>query len=396
MSLFVRSEKRALSYQQVWGSGGEWVSSSHGVTVDQALGVAAVFSCVDLIAGRISAMPLQAFRDVDGVKQKDTRQVPLLTAPSAVLAPDEWVYAGVASGLLWGNAYGFVARLGSDGWPTQVEWQHPSTVQAQIKDGRPDYQVNGVPVPPERMMHARFGLIRPGDINGSSPIGRLPVPIRTAVEAARYEMGWFTEGAHPSSVLATDQPVTKEQAQTIKDRFMEAIRGRREPVVLGAGVKYEAVQVGPVASGSAAIKQAIATEVANAFHVPPEMVGGSSGSTMTYTNLEAALLSLDVSALMPVYTRLERAISSQMPRPVYARFNHDSVTRTTLLDRYRAHDVALRDGWKSRNEVRRLEDMPSIPDGDEYLWPPYATSLTDPAAPTDPGGSGEGIPQSQG
>jgi hypothetical protein len=85
-----------------------------------------------------------------------------------------------------------------------------------------------------------------------------------------------------------------------------------------------------------------------------------------------------------------------MPRPVYARFNNDAVTRTTLLDRYRAHDLALRDGWKSRDEVRRLEDMPSIPDGDEYLWPPYATSLTAPAAQTDPGGPGEGIPQSQG
>jgi hypothetical protein len=39
----------------------------------------------------------------------------------------------------------------------------------------------------------------------------------------------------------------------------------------------------------------------------------------------------------------------------------------------RAHDMALRDGWRSRDEIRDLEDLPAIPDGSggEFLWPPY-------------------------
>ena len=390
MSLFTRPERRAVSYQDVWGSGGPWPpTGGTAVTVEQAIGVAAVFSCVDLLAGSIAAMPLHAFRDQDGVKERVSPGPRLVNDPSQVLAPDEWVYAAVASLLLAGNAYGFVMAE-SGGWPSQVEWQNPASVSVDEERGRVKYTVAGVPVPAERMVHVRHGLIRPGHLLGYSPIQKLPVPIKTAVEAARYEMGWFTDGAHPSAVLATDQPVNQDQARTIKDRFMEALRGRREPVVLGAGVRYQSVQAGPAESASTTVKQAIATEVANAFHVPPELVGGSAGGSMTYQNVEAWQRNLEVRALLPVYTRLERALSRHMPRPVYCRFNADAVIRVATVDRFRAHGDALRSGWKSRNEIRRLEDLPPIEGGDEYLWPPYrAFPLPEESgAPTADGGVG--------
>jgi phage portal protein BeeE len=55
------------------------------------------------------------------------------------------------------------------------------------------------------------------------------------------------------------------------------------------------------------------------------------------------------------------------------RANIDALVRVDLATRYRAHDSALRAGWKSRNEVRDLEDMSPIDGGDEFLWPPYRT-----------------------
>jgi phage portal protein BeeE len=52
--------------------------------------------------------------------------------------------------------------------------------------------------------------------------------------------------------------------------------------------------------------------------------------------------------------------------------NVDALIRVDTRTRYATHDSAIRAGWKNRNEVRELEDMPPIAeDGDEYLWPPY-------------------------
>lgn len=365
----MRSEQRAItSYQEVWGSGGEWTSGRGPTTrfsVEQAIAVGCVFASVDLIAGSIASMPLQAFRDKDGIREKSSTTPQLLVAPSTVFALDEWIYAAVASLLLWGNAYGLIESYGSNGWATGLEWQDPKGVTVERESGRLKYTIWGKVVPTDRVVHVRAGLILPGQLLGLSPIQQLPVTIRTAAEAARYELGWFTEGAHPSSVLMSDQKVNQEEARTIKERFVAAVRGKREPVVLGAGLKYTPIQQGPDQSGSSSVKKAIATEVANAFHIPPELVGGEAGSSMTYSNVEAWQRNLEVRATMPIYTRVERALSAQMPRPVYCRFNADAVVRTSLKERYEAHHLALSDRWKTTNEVRKLEDMPAVPDGDQ-------------------------------
>ena len=43
----------------------------------------------------------------------------------------------------------------------------------------------------------------------------------------------------------------------------------------------------------------------------------------------------------------------------------------------RRGDIAVRGGWKNRDEVRSLEELGPIPDGDIYLWPPGRTAPTE-------------------
>jgi hypothetical protein len=74
--------------------------------------------------------------------------------------------------------------------------------------------------------------------------------------------------------------------------------------------------------------------------------------------------------------RLETALSEFVPRGQYIKLGVDSLLRADLKTRYNAHAVALRSGFKSVNEIRALEDLAPIDDGDEYLWPPNATAFT--------------------
>jgi phage portal protein BeeE len=90
-------------------------------------------------------------------------------------------------------------------------------------------------------------------------------------------------------------------------------------------------------------------------------------------------------AVGPWLTRIERSLSRLRPGPRFVKFNADALIRVDLLSRYKAHDLALRGGWKSRDDVRRIEDLPPIPDGDEYLWPPYSVTLEAPEAPAPEG-----------
>lgn len=86
-------KRRAVSYQDVWGSdSADWSDLSGRLTsVEVALGVAAVFSAVDLISSRIAMMD---FAEVTRSGQLD-RPVPLgplLSGPSSSFAVDEWMY----------------------------------------------------------------------------------------------------------------------------------------------------------------------------------------------------------------------------------------------------------------------------------------------------------------
>lgn len=65
-------------------------------------------------------------------------------------------------------------------------------------------------------------------------------------------------------------------------------------------------------------------------------------------------------------SRLERLLSSMLPRPQYVRIDRDGLLQSTTLERYRANEIALRNWWKTVNEVRQTEgDLPPVPWGDE-------------------------------
>jgi len=78
-------EQREISFQTLWGSGGDVTAGTiAGVGVDQnnALSIAAVHSAVSLIADTISTLPVDAFIRLDGNRR------PFRPKPSWVSQPD--------------------------------------------------------------------------------------------------------------------------------------------------------------------------------------------------------------------------------------------------------------------------------------------------------------------
>jgi hypothetical protein len=75
--------------------------------------------------------------------------------------------------------------------------------------------------------------------------------------------------------------------------------------------------------------------------------------------------------------RFERAISRLRPGGRYDKFNVDAFLRTDAMTRAKVLDTQIRNGTRSRDEARALDDMKPIPDGtgSQFLWPPGATSV---------------------
>jgi HK97 family phage portal protein len=354
----------------LWQVGDMPVASSYAgmpVNPGTALQHSAVWACVNLIAGSISTLPLYAYRR--GERDPLPDLPPILRQPSATMNLNEWLYAALQSLLLRGNAYGLIVdRAGAGLLPAQCELLAPDRVAVNVPNGAVEYRVDGQEVDPASIWHVR-AFTSAGNVVGLSPIAHARQAVGLGLAVEKFGAQWFGDGATPSGVLTSDQRISHQDAQELKERWLARHQGRRSIAVLGDGARFQPVTVNPEESQFLESTRANVATVARYFGVQPELIGGESGGSLTYANVEQRALDFLQFGLAPWLVRLETAISALLSSTTTVKFNAAALVRTDLLTRYQAHESAIRAGWKLRSEVRELEDLAPI-DGIDDQEPP--------------------------
>lgn len=330
------------------------------VTADSAMTLSAMWACVRLRADLASTLPLLPYRDVNGEAVQITPP-PLLAAPGGErMCLEEWLYQTQVSLDLRGNSFGVIVARDGLGFPKQIELVHPDLVNvAQLPSGELRYRIAGKDIAAEDVYHERQFTV-PGQILGLSPVLYHARTIGVGLAAEKFGADWFSDGAHPSSVLMSDQKIDESQARTIKARFTAALRGNREPAVLGAGLKYQAIQVSANESQFLDTMRYSVAQVARIYGIPPEMVGGSSGSSMTYANIEQRSIDFLVYGIGPTLVRRERAFSRMLPTRQYVRYDLKALLRTDAETRYRTHALGIAAKFLTPDEARHDENLPPL------------------------------------
>lgn len=362
-----RTEKRTITYQDLWGSGRDTPWRSGGI--DAALTLVPVFAATRLLADSVASLPLQTFRQVDDVRLR-VADPQLIADPTGYGTVYDWVHRAVTSLALRGNAFGLITDVARDGTPVRIEWLHPDevTLETDRTDTPPVWYWQGRRVDSSMILHVP-GYTLPGRVLGMSPIKAYRLTVETGLGAQQFGRDWFAGGSTPAGVLETDQVLNEEQAEAVKRRFKQAASGR-DTVVLGAGTTYKPISVPADESQFLATMRATAGQIASIYGIPPEMIGGESGNSLTYANTEQQAINFVTYTLRPWLVRLEQALTRLLPAEQFVRFNIDSIIRADLKTRYEAHHYALADGWLSRDEVRLLENRAPLPGGEGAKYPP--------------------------
>lgn len=366
------AEARALSYQSVWGSGGSYLTPLTADTSEQALRLVPVYAAARVFADGVSSLPLDEFTTAGGTR----RPAPLssiFARPAGHGSTQDWVAKAVVSMVLRGNAYGLPIDDRNLAL-TAVEWLHPDDVEVEDDCAAvPRWRVRGKPV--ERLIHIP-NFVVPGRITGLSPIGAYKTTIETGLYAQQFGRDWFANGAVPSGVVSTEAAINEEQAGEVKTRWRKSVKNR-EPVVLGKGWDYKQVSVAAEESQFLATIKATANQVAAIYGLPPEDVGGEPGGSLTYSSVEHRAIARQES-LRPYLTKLEAAFTALLPRPRFVKFNADAAIRMSTADRWSVHKVQIDSKAMTINEVRALNDLPSVAWGDAPYEPtPAAPAITE-------------------
>jgi len=386
MGIFTGERRDAFPYPTIppnSQSGAVSIRRVNLAKTDSAMQKVAIFAAVNLIASITSMLPFNVWSGEGAARRPRPMPDWMADLGGQKHGTADFLWQIMYCWGLRGNVVGqAVERNLVNGQPTRIELYHPDDVSQIPDNDSPDgvkWRVNGKEIPYGEVWHKRV-YPTPGRTLGLSPVALHAVTIGQGLYAQNFGAQWFLDGAHPSAILTNDKAAEIDQttAKTVKDRFLAAVRGTREPVVLGGGWKYQQIQITPGESQFLETQRYTAAECARIYGPGmPEILGYETGGSMTYANIEQRSVDLLTYTLDPWLTRVERLLSELLPQPQYVRFDRKALLRTDALTRFQKHQVALKNGLQYINEIRTLEeDMQPVPWGDD----PYLPALGPAAA----------------
>jgi HK97 family phage portal protein len=329
----------------------------------------AVWRCVNKIALSLAMMRPSAWRGPAYGVGTSTRIDPLpqmLVQPSSDCSTMEFTYATWVSLGLRGNVYGLILDRDRLGYPTQIELQHPDQVRVRKRDDVTyEYRLRNELVDPAVLWHKAIHRM-PGSRVGMSPIQYAARYTRWSQSAETFGLEYFQDGGHPSAVLSNKNvnKINQDQAQKVKETFLAATRGSREPVVMAGGWSYEQIQIKPNESQFLDAIGATSEMIAGFFGMTAQQAGfsppGGKGSTITYQNIEQSSLDFLLYPITPWLLAWEEWQAQWLPRGVYVKCDTAPLVRTDILTRWRAYDLMVGSHALTPDEIRELDDRPPL------------------------------------
>jgi HK97 family phage portal protein len=365
-------EKRAISFQTLWGAGDDFDLGSQAgplINSETAFHINPVFSAISLISDTISTLPLDAY-----VREGSERRA-LRPRPAWVLKPDvdttrEAFYGSIiVSLLLDGNA--FIRVFKQNNQIVNLVVLNPHHVEIRRNGlGRLMFELQGEkqPLSNDDIIFIP-DVVRPGSIRGVSRVEALKDNFGLAKALETYAARFFGHGATTSGIIEYPHDLTFEQSQALAASFDAKHKGLRKSHktgVLSGGATYRPTSVTNDQAQFLDSRRMAVEDVARAFNVPPHLLGLSG--TNSYASVEQNNLAWVTHGLRPIISKIETGLSpllalSANGQNAFLRFNIDGLLRADINTRMTAYSVGLQAGFLTINDVRRLEDLQAIENG---------------------------------
>lgn len=342
------------------------------VTPDAALQISSVFACVELLAQTISTLPLYVYRDdSDGGRHPDKSSVLwmlLHDRPNSWMTSSEFISAMVVNRLLRGNAYAHIIRNG-EGDPIALVPLSPDQMEVSIVGGGELYTYyqdgNVTVISPSNMIHWK------GLGNGFIGLSKLEYMRATADEAISAQDNasrLYGSYSKPSGVLQTDSTLDDKQLEAVFSRFKGMARGDAGLYVIDRGLKYQQLSLTPADAQLLQTRQFSVEEICRWFGVPGVLVG-SNAQTTWGSGIAQIVEGFHKFTVGPMCKQFEQALSRRLisvtEQDVTIEFKLDGFLRTTPEARAAFYSTMAQNGAMTRNEIRRLENLPPLDGGDE-------------------------------
>ncbi|CAI1181387.1 phage portal protein, HK97 family [Serratia ficaria] len=349
------------------------------VSPETAMKLAAVYSCIYVLASNVAQMPLHVMRK-NGNAVTAARDHPVFylvhDEPNDWQTSYKWRELKQRHVLGWGNGYTHVQRS-RRGEVTKLDACMPWETTLLNTGGRYTYGVyneeGSFAISPDDMIHIR--ALGNNQKMGLSPIMQHAETIGMGMSGQKYTSSFFSGNARPAGIVSVKGDLKPEGWDRLKKLWQKAAQALRsqenKTLLLPADLDYQALTVSPVDAQLIDMMKLNRSMIAGIYNVPAHMINDLEKAT--FSNITSQAIQFVRYTIMPwvanweqelnrrLFTRAERAAG------YYVRFNLAGLMRGTPQERAQFYHYAITDGWMSRNEARTFEDMNPVDGLDEML-----------------------------
>jgi HK97 family phage portal protein len=365
-------EKRAVSFQSVWGSGDFLESQSQAgtsVTTDSALQLNAVFSAVSLISDTLATLPIDAYIRRDGARYAYRPRPAWVTNPDIDTTKEAFYGSAIVSLLLEGNTFIRIFR-NNKGEVLNLNVLNPLDVEIKRNGlGRIMFNVKG-----EKKALSSDDIlfipdvVKPGHLRGISRVEALKENFGLAKALENYASKFFGSGTQTSGVLEVPGNLTSDQAKMMQDAFDSRHRGwnkAHKTAIVTGGATYKPTNVPNDQAQFLDSRRMAVEDVARAFNIPPHLLGLPGAAS--YNSVEMNNIAFVTHTLRPIAQKLETALSGLLQQEtgldsVFIKISLDGLLRADINSRTESYSRGLQAGYYKINDIRRFEDLVPITD----------------------------------
>jgi HK97 family phage portal protein len=361
--------------------GGRRSATGQTVNAETALTNTAVWNAVRILSGAIAGLPLILYQRRPGGGKDRAVDHPLYRllhdAPTDRLTSFEWREMLAGHLELRGNAYA-VIDADRRGVVQALPPLHPDRITLVIA---PDdtvwyrYQTRQggmLTFREDEILHFR-GFSSDGYV-GKGTIEVAREAIGVALAAEEHTAKFYSNDATPGGVLKHKAKLSDQAYQRLKDSWEARFAGSGnawKPAILEEGLEWQSLTMSRRDAQYIETRKFQIEEIARIFDLPPHMLKSMDRATFSnieHQGIEFVIWSLR-ARLVRMEQRLNKALLLERERGTYFfEFLVDGLLRGDMKTRYDAYNVGRTGGWLSADEVREIENMNPLPNGQGSIY----------------------------
>ena len=327
---------------------------------------ATTLACVDLISSYIASMGVQLYEKIDAGKQKLDNELNQIVKfrPNKNSSGFELIKNLMKDLLVYGNAYALIQT--KKGKVVCIEYLDASITQVDRIYNSDKYVITST-LYDKQIKVSSEEVIWLKDLDKFATVKPF---VEAKLACNNLVNNYFENGIDVKGIINVAGDISPEAKNILKKAFKNTLE-QDGVAVLESGLSYSNVSQSSTFREQQIVelRESLDNEIYKAFGVPKSLILGD-GSESSYASLEVINTSF-IRSLLGYITLLEAELNYKLifekdRGKFYFKMNYDKSLTSNSKDRADFYKSLNNLGVLSINEIRRLEELNDIPNGDEH------------------------------